>query len=136
MKTALLLAAVLSLSTISVAVAQEEKCDPPGHAAVPAIQDLAYHQARKLLVSGGWQPVQARTAEEAKTDPDIASGNGPVFWAKGYVELEACSGTGLAPCAFLFKDSKGNRLRVTTGGEEDPAHKVSAKVTGFQFVCE
>jgi hypothetical protein len=73
---------------------------------------------------------------EANTDPDIKYGNGPLFWRKGYVELEACSGTGVAACAFLFKDAYGNRLRVTTEGEEIPRLKSYARVSGVRFMCE
>ena len=39
-------------------------------------------------------------------------------------------------CAFRFKDVYGNRLRVTTEGEEVPRWKSYARVSGFQFVCE
>ena len=49
---------------------------------------------------------------------------------------EACSGTGVAACAFLFKDVYGNRLCVTTEGEEVTREKSYARVSGFQFVCE
>ena len=59
-----------------------------------------------------------------------------MFWSKGYVELEACSGTGVAACAFLFKDAYGNRLRVTTEGEELPEEKFYARVSAYKFVCE
>jgi hypothetical protein len=80
--------------------------------------------------------VQTKPFNQASSDPDIASGNGRIFWKKGYVEVEACAGTGISPCAFLFKDAYGNRLRVTTAGEELPRDKVYARVTGFSFVCD
>ena len=119
-----------------IALAQERPCHPARHAKIPAIKESTYHKARKRLLVAGWRPVKTKSVNEAGTDPDISYGNGPLFWRKGYVEIEACSGTGVAACAFLFKDLHGNRLRVTTEGEEVPRLKYYARVTGFQFVCE
>lgn len=89
-----------------------------------------------MLLASGWQPLRTKSLGVAGSDPDITSGNGPAFWRRGYLELEACSGTGLAACAFLFRDAYGNRLRVTTDGEELPRQKAYATVNGFRFVCE
>ena len=119
-----------------IALAQEKPCQPRRHAKLPAIKESTYHKARKRLLAVGWQPLRTKSLTEAKADPDIKYGNGPHFWRKGYVELEACSGTGVAACAFLFKDVYGNRLRVITEGEEVPRWKSYARVTGVQFVCE
>jgi hypothetical protein len=88
------------------------------------------------LLAAGWQPFQTKSFNEADEDPDIKHGNAPLFWKRGYVELEACAGTGVAACAFLFKDAYGNQLRVTTAGEELPKEKTYARVTGFQLVCD
>jgi hypothetical protein len=88
------------------------------------------------MLAAGWQPLRTKSYNEAGTDPDIAYGNGRTFWKRGYVEVEACSGTGVAACAFLFRDAYGNRLRVTTEGEELQEEKAYAIVTGFRFVCE
>lgn len=117
-------------------LAQDRPCRPAKHAKIPAIKESTYHKARKRLLAAGWQPVKTKSVNEARTDPDISYGNGPLFWRKGYVEIEACSGTGVAACAFLFRDVYGNRLRVTTEGEEAPRLKYYARVSGFQFVCE
>lgn len=116
--------------------AQKKPCTPQKHAKLPAITELTYHRARKRLLAAGWQPVKVRSPNEAKTDPDIAFGNGPNFRRRGYVEVESCSGTGVAACTFLFKDAFGNRLRVTTDGEEIPRERSYAKVSSFRFVCE
>ena len=111
-------------------------CRPRKHAKLPAIKEVTYHKARKRLLAAGWHPLQTKSLNEAATDPDIAYGNGQLFWRMGYVEVEACSGTGVAACAFLFKDAYGNHLRVTTAGEELPKQKAHASVTGFRFVCD
>ena len=119
-----------------IALSQNRPCRPAKHAKLPAITKLTYQTARKRLLAAGWQPLRTKTSNEAGSDPDIAYGNGPVFWKRGYVEVESCSGTGVAACAFLFKDAYGNRLRVTTAGEELPEQKAYARVTGFRFVCD
>lgn len=109
---------------------------PSKHAKLPTVTGFTYHKARKALLSAGWQPLQTKSFNEANTDPDISSGNGALFWKKGYIEVEACAGTGIAACAFLFNDAYGNRLRITTAGEEDPKENAYVKVTGLRFLCD
>ena len=118
------------------AAAQDRPCRPPRHARLPAVTEMTYHKARKRLLAAGWQPLQTKHHNEADTDPDISHGTGRLFWRRGYVEVEACSGTGVAACAFLFKDAYGNRLRVTTAGEELFRPRAYARVTGYRFVCD
>ena len=89
-----LLLAVLTAGLLpGGALPQERPCQPRRHAKLPAITDSTYHKARKRLLAAGWQPVRTRSFNEASTDPDITYGNGPLFWRKGYVEVEACSVT-------------------------------------------
>ncbi len=135
MKRTWLAILICGLAT-NVVLAQDRPCRPRKHAKLPAVTESTYHKARKRLLAAGWQPLQTKSFNEADTDPDISHGNGRLFWRRGYVEVEACSGTGVAACAFLFKDAYGNRLRVTTAGEEFPRQKAYARVTGFHFVCE
>jgi hypothetical protein len=129
------LAILFCVFAASAAVAQEPPCQPGRHAKVPVITDLVYAKARKKLIAAGWQPAQTKSINDAADDPDLTSGNGPIFWRRGYVELESCAGTGAAACSFLFKDAFGNRLRVITTGEEI-ARQSSAKVSRFMFVCD
>lgn len=136
MKNELMPFAAICILTTAVAFAAEGSCKPTKHAKLPSVTEFTYHKARKALLSAGWQPLQTKSLSEAKTDPDVSSGNGALFWERGYVEVEACAGTGTAPCAFLFTDVYGNRLRVTTAGEEYPKEKAYAMVTGLKFVCE
>ena len=135
MNRALLTVCIWGLLT-GVALAQDQPCRPVKHAKLPAITELTYHNARKKLLAVGWQPVQTKSFNNTNTDPDIAYGNGSIFWKRGYLEVESCSGTGVATCIFLFKDAYGNRLRVTTAGQEIPIQKIYARVTGFHFVCD
>ena len=134
MKRILLTALICGLLT-NTALSQNKPCPPTEHAKIPIMRELTYHKARKKLLAFGWQPLQTKSFNEADSDPDIAYGNGRIFWKKGYVEVESCSGTGMASCSFLFKDSSGNRLRVTTSGEELPKQKAYARVTGLGLVC-
>lgn len=115
---------------------QGRPCRPRRHARLPAITELTYHKARKRLLAAGWQPLRTKPRNYSGDDPDISYGNGLLFWRKGYLEVESCSGTGVAACAFLFKDAYGNRLRVTTAGEELPKQRAYARVNGFRFACE
>lgn len=132
----MLMAILICVLATNLAWAKHDPCKPAKHAKLPPIIESTYHRARRKLLAAGWQPVQTKPFNQASSDPDIASGNGLIFWKKGYVEVEACSGTGISACSFLFKDAYGNRLRVTTAGEELPKDKIYASVTGFSFVCD
>ena len=132
MKQLFVIILVLSLAT-AMAMAQRKPCRPARHAKLPRVTGLTYQRARRILLEAGWQPLKTKSSA---TDVDISYGNGPLFWRKGYIELEACSGTGVAACAFLFKDAFGNRLRVNTGGEELPDERIHARVNRLRFVCD
>ena len=112
---------------------EDKQCIPTNHAKVPPMAEFTYHEGRKALIANGWQPVQTVRWQEKN---EKLFGQASDFWEKGYVEVEDCAGTGLAPCIFLFRDVYGNHLRVTTAGEEIPEEKGFAMVTGFEFVCQ
>jgi hypothetical protein len=114
------------------ALAKDKACRPRRHAKIPAIKGLTYHKARKRMLAAGWKPVRAWSSSDVRDD----FGNSLIFRRHGYIELEACAGTGWAQCAFLFKDTYGNQLRVVTAGEEFPEYKEFATVYSFRFVCE
>jgi hypothetical protein len=131
----LLIASLTYVLLADIVLSQTRPCRPDKHAKLPAITGLTYHAARKKLIAAGWQPLRTKSYNEAKSDPDIAYGMGRIFWRRGYVEVQACAGTGMAPCYFLFKDAYGNQLEVSTEGEELPKQKASARVTEYEFVC-
>src|ERR1700682_5366940 len=131
--TRILLAVLLLGLAPSLVSAQTKPCRPGKHAKVPTIKGLTYNKARNILLSAGWQPFQTKSSEKAKTDPELLGGNALLFWQKGYVEVQVCSGTGLARCVFLFKDTHGSHLIVYTAGEELPEMKAEATVTGFDL---
>lgn len=128
-----LLILVLICSATGIAFAKDKQCKPANHAKVPAIAEFTYHKARKALLAAGWQPLQ--TVRWQEVDEKLF-GHARAFWEKGYVEVEDCAGTGVGACSFLFKDAYGNRLHVTTAGEELPEEKIYARITGFEFVCD
>jgi hypothetical protein len=98
----------------------EDLPQPPGskHIPLPRIRWLPYDQARAQLVDYGWHPDLRHWADS--TDPDVAFGNGPYYWQKGFREIVQAYGTGTAACVFAFKDAYGHRLEVLTEGEADP----------------
>lgn len=84
---------------------------------VPDVKGMVYDSARVEIIEAGWLP-NKQDAEKAKAPGGVAStGLGKFFWEKGYHEVDACSGTGMAPCQFIFKH-KEQTLYVTTHGEE------------------
>ena len=112
-------------------------CLPPKRAVpIPPLKGISYHQARTRLLAAGWFPVQTKPrGVNPDKDPDIISGNGRLFWERGYLEVEGCAGTGLAPCFFRWADKYGNQIDVLTRGQELPEQKALAMVSGDRFLC-
>ena len=100
---------------------------PSDQPAIPKIYDRPYDVARKLLIKEGWLPNKRLPIHGQ--DVEVQSGNGPIFWERGYWELEACSGTGTANCLFEFVDPTGRLLEVVTEGEEDEDGTYHARVS-------
>lgn len=100
---------------------------PNDQPAIPKIYDKTYDAARRLLIKQGWLPNKRLPIHGQ--DVEVQSGNGPIFWQRGYWELEACSGTGSANCLFEFIDPTGRLLEVVTEGEEDEAGTYHARVS-------
>jgi hypothetical protein len=94
--------------------------------AIPNVHDMTYDHARQALIQAGWMPAMRSWIEGDSVD--VQSGNGPIFWKRGYRELDSCSGTGEAFCLFFFTDPRGNVLRVITAGEEYEDGSAKARV--------
>ena len=93
--------------SVTPPAAEEPVCN--GTAAVPAIEDLPIDKARTVLQSAGWTPVPGDPAQQGLSwAKDIA--------AAGVPEVDDCSGTGFAFCAFRYSGSAGD-LTVITAGE-------------------
>jgi hypothetical protein len=91
---------------------------------IPEIVDLTYDDARVKITAVGWKSVQ--THSSISNFPS-GTGNITTFWNKGYKELQDCAGTGLGQCLFLFQDSCGNYLHVSTVGEEGAGYHATVQ---------
>jgi hypothetical protein len=70
-------------------------------------EGMPYPEARKLILQQGWQPNQLG-------DPaDLADQTVKTLFNSGYIEIKACSGTGLGPCRFEFTNAAGDLLMVS-----------------------
>jgi hypothetical protein len=85
---------------------------------VPKIEGMSYDDARKSLIESGWKPKLSGPPELVDGFDERYNGNGILFWKRGYKEIEACAGTGTAPCVMNFQNEQGQVLRVITNGEE------------------
>lgn len=93
--------------------------DAPEKLRIPPVSDLLFSEARQLLLRQGWFPINSPVNPTA--NEDLMSGNGPYFVEKGYREVIACSGTGLAPCKFAYRSEAGQVLNLVTTGEGEYA---------------
>jgi len=58
------------------------------------------------------------------------------FWNRGYIEVEECEGNRASFYNFLFQDSQGNKLFVTTSGKESVEQNEFATITFTQVISE
>lgn len=76
-----------------------------------------YASVRIKMLKAGWKPYRSPKADKcAKGDKRCE--NRP--------EMEACAGTGFAPCSFLWK-RKGKTVRILTVGEDNAGYN------GYKF---
>ena len=75
-------------------------------------RQMAYVQARNILLAGGWRPARfpRQTAEiRCPARQDVCS---------TYAETDSCSDSGMLYCKFAFKDPRGKKLFVVTIREQ------------------
>ena len=75
-------------------------------------QLMRYSDARKILLDSGWQAVNTRW----KDIPELGFVH-DLYFENGWKEVKDCSGFGMAPCSFEFKDANQRRLVIITIGE-------------------
>lgn len=110
--------------SVTPPAADEPVCN--GAATVPAIEGRPIDTARGLLMQAGWQPILGDPAQQALGwAQDLA--------AAGLPEVEDCSGTGFALCAFTY-DGPAGTLRVVTAGEGGEDGSLPA-VTSYDVTC-
>ena len=78
---------------------------------VPPIKGKDYAEARKILINNHWKPVKTIILDEDGDSPNL-SGNGRIYWPKGFYEVENCSGSGLA--GVVSENGKNSTLRRAT----------------------
>ncbi|MGK7941715.1 MAG: hypothetical protein AB4062_16510 [Crocosphaera sp.] len=78
-------------------------------------QGMPYDEAREKMLELGWQVPLINNSQDCQFMAEIC---------QNYPEVEACSGTGLGFCLFIFIDSNGKRFKITTAGR-DPLEVVS-----------
>lgn len=91
-----------------------------GQARVPNVYGMPIDKARKALADKGWKPVRIKPDGESRQAGLIK---------RGIVEVESCSGTGLAYCSFSYTGAAG-ALSVVTAGE-----KGLPNVVGYDTKC-
>lgn len=94
---------------VTAPIGEEPVCN--GTALVPAIEGLPIDKARDLLIGAGWQPIPGDPEQQAFSQA-------AEIVARGLPEVEDCSGTGFAFCAFGYTGPAGT-LDVITVGEVD-----------------
>ena len=109
---------------VTTPAAAEPVCN--GAATIPAIEGQPIDQARIRLLQAGWQPVPGDPAQQALGwAGDLA--------AAGVPEVQDCSGTGFAFCAFSYAGPAGT-LTAITAGEGDENGSLPA-VTRYEVDC-
>lgn len=89
----------------------------------PAVMDMYYHDARKIILESGWKP-----STEMPPHEKIGS-DAHYFRNLGYAEVYDCTGAGMLACLFYFQNEKGEYLKIGTSGEyPDSHHEVQTKV--------
>lgn len=68
-----------------------------------------YANVRTALLKAGWKPVRQKLESYDFMGIELRD--------NGWIEVESCAGTGMAPCLFVWRNQKGKRLEVVTVGE-------------------
>jgi len=102
------------------------------HLPIPQIYGLDYHQARRMLIEAGWQPLATWWPHQLPS-LRIDVGNGLEFWKLGYHEIKSTCPTHFAFCRFEFRDVHQNTLAIITAGEEWPERGARAGVISWFF---
>lgn len=69
----------------------------------------SYASVRTKMLKAGWKPYRSPNADECWEDDSRCQGR---------PEMETCSGSGLAPCRYLWK-KQGKTIGICTIGEEN-----------------
>ncbi|WP_198088259.1 Stk1 family PASTA domain-containing Ser/Thr kinase [Variovorax sp. E3] len=106
--------------TVRLGKLADEESVCKGQAKVPNVYGMPIDKARKALADKGWKPVRIKPDGESRQAGLIK---------RGIVEVESCSGTGLAYCSFSYAGAAG-ALSIVTAGE-----KGLPNVVGYDVKC-
>jgi hypothetical protein len=76
-------------------------------------QEMAYDEARRVLIDAGWQAVVRSPNREKFGSEEY------IFDQLKFYEVESCSGTGMGFCRFLFRDIDNRQLVIVTANNEE-----------------
>jgi len=96
-----------------------------GRTKVPDLYERGIDAARRVLLSQGWVP-------ERPADPPGEGDMARDMAAKGLIEAETCSGTGVGYCAWNYRSEEALLHVATVGGEPEPADNT---VVSYNVEC-
>ncbi|WP_103666363.1 hypothetical protein [Pseudanabaena sp. BC1403] len=76
---------------------------------LPLRKGMIYGEARQVIIEQGWNP-------NPNVKSNLRSTVVKAIFDRGYIEIEDCSGTGEAPCRYVFVNQNGDLLYVVTAG--------------------
>jgi len=77
------------------------------HSKPTLLLNVPYHDAREIILQNGWNPAEIKRDGYGR---DSISH----FLDLGYIEVDACSGTGKGYCRFVFQNDLGLFMEVKT----------------------
>jgi len=95
-----------------------------------------YLLVRQRFIAAGWYPKALRETSRWRAPPEppyVPMGQDRLFLEKSYNEVDSCATDRDAPCNFLFQNGRGDKMRVSTNGEE---YGTSHAIVGFmELAC-
>ncbi|PCH98419.1 MAG: hypothetical protein COB76_07080 [Alphaproteobacteria bacterium] len=93
------------------------------------ILNMPYHDVREIIIQNGWKPYE----REDRNYDTMGFHAEDLIKNFGYIEVDACSGTGMGYCQFYFKNKHGVFLRVTS--KESPFPGYDPDIDGFDYMA-
>ncbi len=103
--------AAMARSALPASVGSQEQPISTSAPSLPRFpKNTLYADARKSLIAIGWQPIHLTDSDKCSETDNRC---------KGRPEMEACAGTGMANCSFVWKRGD-TMINVSTVGEDEP----------------
>lgn len=78
---------------------------------LPLQKGMTYEEARQIILEQDWKP-------NPNIETNLRSPAVKAIFDRGYTEIEDCSGTGEAPCRYMFVNQNGELLYAVTAGRD------------------